>query len=282
MAANYVRFLRGTPTAYGNLARKDPDTLYFISENGAKNGVLYLGEKLISGNVSIFSNLNSISDVVLQNVKDKDILAYDTETGNWVNKTASEIAQWIVKVMTGATAETDGTSGLVPVPQAGDQDKFLRGDGTWAEVTGKLDPTQAEDLSQLKATVSTLVGGYPNQSVYQIAVQALEDKLIAEDAKESLDSLQEIADWIQSHPKDAGELNTRITTLENTVFDVKEKNEFGVMVTKTKGLVTKVGDLTGDLNALKITVNGHTTSINELYDKLTWHDMADLDGSELN
>lgn len=282
MAANYVRFLRGTPTAYGNLAKKDPDTLYFISENGAKNGVLYLGEKLISGNVSIFSNLNSISDVVLQNVKDKDILAYDTETGNWVNKTASEIAQWIVKVMTGATAETDGTSGLVPVPQAGDQDKFLRGDGTWAEVTGKLDPTQAEDLSQLKATVSTLVGGYPNQSVYQIAVQALEDKLIAEDAKESLDSLQEIADWIQSHPKDAGELNTRITALENTVFDVKEENEFGVMVTKTKGLVTKVGDLTGDLNALKITVNGHTTSINELYDKLTWHDMADLDGSELN
>jgi hypothetical protein len=33
--------------------------------------------------------------------------------------------------MTGATASTDGTSGLVPAPDAGDQDKFLKGDGTW-------------------------------------------------------------------------------------------------------------------------------------------------------
>ena len=35
--ANYVRFLRGTPTAYTNLSLKDSDTLYFISEkNGEK------------------------------------------------------------------------------------------------------------------------------------------------------------------------------------------------------------------------------------------------------
>ena len=34
--------------------------------------------------------------------------------------------------MTGATASTDGESGLVPSPAAGDQAKFLKGDGTWA------------------------------------------------------------------------------------------------------------------------------------------------------
>lgn len=33
--------------------------------------------------------------------------------------------------MSGATAETDGASGLVPAPAAGDNDKFLSGDGTW-------------------------------------------------------------------------------------------------------------------------------------------------------
>lgn len=38
--------------------------------------------------------------------------------------------------MTGATSELDGTSGTVIAPKAGDQDKFLRGDGTWAEVSG--------------------------------------------------------------------------------------------------------------------------------------------------
>lgn len=33
--------------------------------------------------------------------------------------------------MTGATASSPGTSGLVPAPQAGDQNKVLCGDGTW-------------------------------------------------------------------------------------------------------------------------------------------------------
>ncbi len=32
---------------------------------------------------------------------------------------------------TGATASTDGEHGLVPQPDAGDEEKFLRGDGTW-------------------------------------------------------------------------------------------------------------------------------------------------------
>ena len=38
----------------------------------------------------------------------------------------------IPQEMTGATASTDGASGLVPAPTAGDQAKFLKGDGTWA------------------------------------------------------------------------------------------------------------------------------------------------------
>lgn len=34
-------------------------------------------------------------------------------------------------VMTGATANSSGNSGLVPAPSAGDNNKFLRADGTW-------------------------------------------------------------------------------------------------------------------------------------------------------
>lgn len=34
-------------------------------------------------------------------------------------------------IMTGAMAEADGNAGLVPAPAAGDQNKFLRGDGAW-------------------------------------------------------------------------------------------------------------------------------------------------------
>lgn len=38
-------------------------------------------------------------------------------------------------VMTAATADTAGESGLVPAPAAGQQSKYLRGDGTWATPT---------------------------------------------------------------------------------------------------------------------------------------------------
>lgn len=39
-------------------------------------------------------------------------------------------------VMQGASATRDGWSGIVPKPVAGDEEKFLKGDGTWAEVSG--------------------------------------------------------------------------------------------------------------------------------------------------
>lgn len=40
--------------------------------------------------------------------------------------------------MTGATVDKDGTSGTVPAPKVSDKDKFLRGDGTWAEAKQDL------------------------------------------------------------------------------------------------------------------------------------------------
>lgn len=45
----------------------------------------------------------------------------------------------VPEVMKGATASASGIAGLVPAPAAGNQNKFLRGDGTWqvaGEVTG--------------------------------------------------------------------------------------------------------------------------------------------------
>jgi len=55
--------------------------------------------------------------------------------------------------MIGATADTDGIEGLVPAPKAGDEGKFLRGDGTWAEAlteSGETITIIQEDVSNLK------------------------------------------------------------------------------------------------------------------------------------
>ena len=40
------------------------------------------------------------------------------------------------KAFIGATGAAPGEQGMVPTPLAGDEAKFLRGDGTWAEVSG--------------------------------------------------------------------------------------------------------------------------------------------------
>lgn len=40
--------------------------------------------------------------------------------------------------MGGATSSAAGSAGLVPAPSAGDQDKVLRGDGTWGNATAEL------------------------------------------------------------------------------------------------------------------------------------------------
>lgn len=51
--------------------------------------------------------------------------------------------------MTGATANDDGTHGLVPQPLAGDQNKFLRGDGTWENIPAQLSGLTDVDLNNL-------------------------------------------------------------------------------------------------------------------------------------
>ena len=46
-------------------------------------------------------------------------------------------------VFTGATSLAGGASGLVPAPAAGDNEKFLRGDGTWAVPTFTIGTTSS-------------------------------------------------------------------------------------------------------------------------------------------
>lgn len=268
MAVSYVRFLRGTPTAFSNVATKDPDTLYFISETNATTGDLYLGSKLISGKGVISTvSIGDLADVITGVAPDNgSILVFDENQGMWVAKTPLQVAQIIYQVMTGASASSDGTSGMVPAPSQGQQNLFLRGDATWA------DPTAA-----LTATVNTLIGTDTNQSIRQIATEVLTEALIPENAQESLDTLIEIADWIQDHPAEAAEYNTRITNLEETVYDVVDPVTGD---TVSVGLVTTVGDLSTAMTTLQSNVTDLTTDVRtiennivNINNRLRWHEI---------
>ena len=108
--ADYVRFIRGTPNAWHNLAKKDDNTLYFISEKDADSGYLYLGEKLISGgggsgiDATILGRITALEKRgdkdtdILKDLKDVELsskitdgssLVYDAGKKKWVNKVVS-------------------------------------------------------------------------------------------------------------------------------------------------------------------------------------------------
>lgn len=66
----------------------------------------------------------------------------------------------------------------------------------------------------IDAKVTTLIGSDANKSVRAIANEELVKQLIPENAKDNLDTLQEIAAWIQNHPDDASAMNSAITALQ--------------------------------------------------------------------
>ena len=75
--------------------------------------------------------------------------------------------------------------------------------------------TAIEDhKAAIDAKVTTLIGSDVNKSVRTIANEELAAQLIPSNAAESLDTLQEIAAWIQNHPGDASAMNAAIKALQ--------------------------------------------------------------------
>jgi len=131
---HYVKFFRGTKAAWETILRPNEDTLYFIySDDDATKGKLYLGSKNI-GSVGEDTTIDELANIDIGGVPlgTGQILVYDAETGKWKNSSIADAFNISIGPMSGATSRQAGTTGLVPAPQAGDQNKFLKGDGTWA------------------------------------------------------------------------------------------------------------------------------------------------------
>ena len=150
--------------------------------------------------------------------------------------------------MTGATESTDGLSGTVPAPLAGDHTKYLRGDGTWAN------PTAA-----LESTISNLVGSDVGKTIRQIASSEV-SKLI-NGAPEAYDTLGELYDWISTHDSiiDVQDATNRLEAVETAVFGNGDD---------VNGLQNDVGDLQDNM----VTIN---TDITNIKDTLRWKDLIE-------
>lgn len=96
---NYVKFLRGTITAYNRLAVKDDNTLYFVYQDGDEShGSLYLGSRLITGDIggNGINTLAELTDVIITGADAGSFLVLNSD-GNWVATSASDVAQTILE-----------------------------------------------------------------------------------------------------------------------------------------------------------------------------------------
>ena len=131
----------------------------------------------------------------------------------------------------------------------------------------------ASDISLVKADVEILIGTDTGKSVRTIANEELAAQLIADGADEKLDTLKEIADWIQAHPEDASAMNTAIQALQaktvlGTYTEGEEEKEYATVKAYVEAAIAalKIGDyaLASDLTTLAGRVTDTETSITNI------------------
>lgn len=301
MSNSYVKFVRTTLAKWDLLTNKDADTLYFVISDDNSKGSLYLGSALIANNLSAGLSLSQLTDFVASGAfTNEDVVVY--QGGRWTNK---QISSFMPGTMKGATSDESGEGGLVPVPKAGDNTLYLRGDGTWANPTVGV----VSDLEALTTKVNTLdsnltkvIGTDINKSMRSVASEVVTTEVakIVDGAPEAFDTLKEIAAWIQgsdSSATDAADMLADITALNNAVFGTEEKDGLVTEVATLKqdltdltgtvsGLNTKLiqlSDVVGNetmglvkkVNTIETTVSSHTTQINELSQKLMWSTLVE-------
>lgn len=153
--------------------------------------------------------------------------------------------------MVGATSDRNGLAGVVPQPIAGDNTKFLRGDASWVTIN-EITPAQVAELGQLRTDLNGIVGNDAGSTIREIAAEEVA-KIVA-NAPANLDTLKEIADWIEDHPTSYTEIINRVTVLE-----------------------TGVGDLEDAISALQLADQDLQDQIDDLDYRLKWQH---VDGSE--
>ena len=158
--------------------------------------------------------------------------------------------------MKGAGSSADGASGLVPKPVAGDQTKFLRGDGTWHTVSGGGGGATIDDTAGAGDTdkawsadkLTTEFGGKADT-----VASATSGNFAGLDSNGNLvDSGSKASDFLTSHQDISGKADKADTVLTTTLSRGRKENTtvgtrsfaFGDNVTASATNSTAIGSAT--------------------------------------
>lgn len=151
------------------------------------------------------------------------------------------------------------------------------------------------DDTVLAGKVDMLIGTDTGKSARTIANEELAKQLIPENAKESLDTLAEIAAWIQAHPDDATAMNKAITDLTTLVGTLPDDAESTTVVAYIKeaidnaiaalaiGDYAKAADLTAAVARITaLEADTHTHDNKDVLDGVTTEKVNAWDAAEQN
>lgn len=176
-----------------------------------------------------------------------------------VNGTALSIAEKMVDILI-ATGTANGTLSV------NGKDVAIKG---LAALAYKVQVSEADLDSALtavlaakaaKADVDTLIGSDAGKSARTIANEELTKQLIPEDAQESLNTLTEIAAWIQEHPDDASAMNAAIAKLNEIAAGIGgEEDDYATVMAAIEGKITAAmaGIAQGATKVEKSEINGN-------------------------
>ena len=198
----------------------ETNLLDIITSSDTENGIspgLYLGSEVISDIVHAGINGAKLA------TKDELASKADLSTVETLSQTVGDLSQTVNTKIPNTyatkeelTQETNRATGI---------ESGLRADID----TIKNDYLKSSDKTELQNNINTvdllvdtLIDTDTGKTIREIANDELAKQLIPEEAKESLDTLAEIAAWIQDHPDDAAAMNKAIEDLEKFVGTLPE------------------------------------------------------------
>lgn len=224
----FVKFSRGLISSYNNLANKDPDTLYLVYENtNSENGLLYLGNKLISTVVNTSTmSLNDLADISLSGeLEDGMLLQYNAHTagqvgeeGKWEAVSLSEV----ISNLPGANSNISIEESLENIEDPAEKDiaiigeqAYIYSDGNWIKLTDS-------DLTNRVTSLEEQVGN-PADETQGIAATGLYKDIA--DLKNNVYTKEEIAEQIAAVDhlqykivSDISDINLTSEERDNTVY----------------------------------------------------------------
>lgn len=168
--------------------------------------------------------------------------------------------------MTGATASADGTSGVVPEPESGDQNKFLKGDASWAipgvmTVNGRS-PDAAGNITVIEGGGSSSYGSYRLDATIPVSAWIGDGPYVATVSNQYITANMDGTEtWLDDETAMLGD--TTFTTSNGLLTistTVKPTAEWSLHV----ALAVNGADVLADISNIREDVDDNTEAITDL------------------